>query len=101
MDSYGPFDSTLGAGPVSRKFTQLADIKESSAVDMLREAYRKYRPGMKFANVKSRPDNLPDDVISGQLWLEVPVQTKPIPALILNKAKELNIRIRDINGIIY
>jgi hypothetical protein len=45
LDSYGPQDAAHGAGPVSRKFTQLAEIQPDSAAAMLREASRKYRPG--------------------------------------------------------
>ncbi len=48
LDSYGPLDARLGAGPVSRKFTQLADIQIASARSMLQEAHRKYRPGQIF-----------------------------------------------------
>ncbi len=98
LDSYGPFDPALGAGPVSRKFTQLADIEVESARRMLQEAHRKYRPGMRFPDVRSRPGDLRDATIQGQLWLEIPVQTKAIPNGILSKASELSIKIRDIEG---
>ncbi|TWB33267.1 hypothetical protein [Nitrospirillum pindoramense] len=101
LDSYEPRDPALGAGPVSRKFTQLADIKEDSAFAMLTEAKRKYSPGTRIADVRSRPDRLVETYLSGQLWLEVPIQTSPVPASILRKAKELSIKIRDINGTIY
>lgn len=38
LDSYGPVDAALGVGPVSRKFTQLADIRLESARRMFQEA---------------------------------------------------------------
>ena len=101
LDSYGPRDAGLGAGPVSRKFTQLADIQIESARNMLREAHRKYRPGQSFASVPSRPRALLDTTIQGQLWLEVPVQTKPIPATVLATARQLSIKIRDVTGKVY
>ncbi|MEE3625610.1 hypothetical protein UCD39_16720 [Nitrospirillum sp. BR 11752] len=101
LDSYGPLDPMLGAGPVSRKFTQLADIKEESAFAMLQEAYRKYRPGVRIAEVPSRPEELLESHLMGQLWLEVPVQTKPVPSSIISKASSLSIKIRDIEGRIY
>ena len=53
---------------------------------------------MRFADVRSRPGDLRDATIQGQLWLEVPIQTKAIPNGILSKASELSIKIRDIEG---
>lgn len=101
LDSYGPQNAALGAGPVSRKFTQPADIKPGSAAVMLQEASRKYKPGMRFADVPSRPDELSGLTISGQLWLEVPVQSKPVPTAVLKAATDLPIKIRDVEGKVY
>ena len=101
LDSYGPRDPARGAGPVSRKFTQLADVQLSSARAMLQEAHRKYRPGRTFADVPSRPLELQGQTIQGQLWLEVPIQTTPIPPDILATANQLGIRIRDVTGRVY
>ncbi len=56
---------------------------------------------MRFADVPSKPDLLIDTQIKGQLWLEVPVQTKDIPRSLLQKANELSIKIRDIEGKVY
>jgi hypothetical protein len=53
LDSYSPVNPTLAAGPVSRKFTQLAEIELNSAVRYLQEAATKYRPGLRFADVRS------------------------------------------------
>ena len=101
LDSYGPLDPSLGAGPVSREFTQLADIELQSARRMLREAHYKYRPGRGFADVPSRPNALTDVFIKGKLWLAVPVQSKAVPPQLLAVAKELGIAIRDITGKVY
>ncbi len=101
LDSYGPSNPAFGAGPVSRKFTQLADIRIESAASMLQEAYRKYRPGQTFANVPWGPRDLLDATSQGQLWLEVPVQTKPIPGAVLATARQLSIKVRDVTGKVY
>ena len=39
--------------------------------------------------------------IDGQMILEVPVQIEPIPQSILDKANELEVIIRDVQGNIY
>ena len=101
LDSYGLSKQALEVGPVSRKFTQLAEIRIESATSMLEEAYRKYRPGRTFADVPSRPRDLLDTTIQGQLWLEVPVQTKVIPGAVLATARRLSIKIRDVTGKVY
>ncbi len=54
-----------------------------------------------IADVPSRPERLTDTVISGQLWLEVPVQTASIPNAILREAARLSIKIRDVSGKVY
>lgn len=101
LDSYGPKDSALGAGPVSRKFTQIADVQIGSAKAMLQQAQRKYRSGTSFADVPSRPARLMEKTVQGQLWLEVPVQIKPVPAEILVTTRQLGIKIRDVSGRVY
>ena len=101
LDFYGPKNASFGAGPVSFKGTQLADIKVRSATAALQEAYRNFRPGTVIADVPSRPERLVERTLSGQLWLEVPVQSKPVPLEILATAKRLSIRIRDVTGKIY
>ena len=35
------------------------------------------------------------------VWLEVPVQAKPIPTEVLTTARELEIKIRDVSGKVY
>ena len=101
LDSYAPRDLDRAAGPVSRKFTQLADLKPQSARDILREANKKYRVGTAIADVDSRPAGLRDTHLKGQLWLEVPVQSKPIPADVLAVAQSFHIQIRDVTGRVY
>ena len=101
LDFYRPTQPGFGAGPVSFKTSQLADIKISSANAALGEAYRNFRPGTVIANVASRPRELTERTLSGQLWLEVPVQTNPVPLEVLATAKRLSIRIRDVTGRIY
>jgi hypothetical protein len=39
--------------------------------------------------------------ITGQMFLEIPVQTGVIPQSVLNKADELGIVIRDVQGKMY
>ena len=101
LDFYRPRDPGFGAGPVSFKATQLADIQTKSAVAALQEASRNYRPGTLIADVPSRNPLLTERSLSGQLWLEVPVQTKSVPNEILVAAKRLAVRIRDVQGRIY
>jgi hypothetical protein len=99
LDSYNAVDKELyRAGPVSRKFTQLADVRPATVNRYLQEAYNKYRPGKVFAHVKTTDKELRNTPILGQLFREVPVQIKPVPVIILQKAKSLNIVIRDVNG---
>lgn len=86
---------------MSFKNTQLADVKVSSATAALQEAYRNFRPGAVIADVPSRPERLVERTLSGQLWLEVPVQAKPVPLEVLATVKQLSIRIRDVTGRIY
>ncbi len=99
LDSYliearGPFQP----GPVSRKTTQLADVSTKTVMRYLNEAHNKYRPGTIMASVRSTPFQLRATPLKGQLFLEVPVQTKPIPQELIQRAKALNIIIRDVSG---
>jgi len=99
LDSYQALSRGASrAGPVSRKFTQLADVQIQTAINYLQEAAKKYGPGKIFADVRSTPPRYRNQPIQGQLFLEVPVQTKPIPPQILQAAKKLNIIIWDTNG---
>jgi hypothetical protein len=96
LDSYNPQLGEI----VSRKFTQLAEVNESTAINYIREMTAKYAPGTKLANV---PTNgaLVGQVLRGQIILEVPVQNGPIPQTILEAANKARLIIRDINGKVY
>jgi hypothetical protein len=86
---------------VSRKMTQLGDINESTGKGYVRELYSKYQPGRMVSDVPSAPPGLAGRALSGDMVLEVPVQTSPVPQSVLDLAKELNITIRDVNGTVY
>ncbi|MQP66042.1 hypothetical protein GE253_11895 [Niveispirillum sp. SYP-B3756] len=94
-------DTGPSGGPVSMKFSQLADIKIESALAKISEAKLKYAPGTEIANVKSRPRLLQQTKLTGQLWLEVPKQNKKIPEKILKAARKASIKIRDTEGNVY
>ncbi|ONI88843.1 hypothetical protein ALI22I_17920 [Saccharothrix sp. ALI-22-I] len=102
VDSYVP-----GEEIVSRKYTQLSEIQEGTAVGYLREFVNHYNSGTVIADTPTNRRDLGDEQIgqpmSGDLILEVPVQRgdPPVPRAILEEAERLNITIRDENGRIY
>jgi hypothetical protein len=99
LDSYLEIATEArAAGPVSRKLTQIADVTPATVIRYLNEAHEKYRPGRIFAATRSVPEELRNTAIKGRLFLEVPVQIRPIPQAVLDRAKSLTITIRDING---
>jgi len=67
----------------------------------LRELDAKYAPGTRVADVPSTPPELRGTPLDGDMFLEVPVQTKAIPPRVRELADKLGIRIRDTNGHIY
>ncbi|WP_289997663.1 hypothetical protein [Photorhabdus laumondii] len=85
---------------MSRKHTQFSEIKEMTAFNYIREAVSKYPSGATIANVPSS-GGLAGNELKGNIFLEVPPQTKPIPQSILDEAKKSKVIIRDINGKIY
>lgn len=99
LDSYNP---TAGGGTgeiVSRKHTQLAEIKAETASGYLREIERKYPPGTRIADVPTnRASGLAGDRLRGQMYLEVPTQNTPVPQALLGEARARDIRIRDEHG---
>ncbi|MDO4248798.1 MAG: hypothetical protein Q4C79_07550 [Neisseria sp.] len=97
VDSYNPFTREI----VSRKFTQLAQIQENTAISYIREAATKYQPGIKIANVPSTPLPLRNQQLRGKVFLEVPTQIHSIPASVLKAARENNVTIRDHTGKVY
>ena len=96
VDSYNPRSGEI----VSRKFTQFSDIQESTGIGYVNEFTRKYSPGTTIADVPSS-GSLAGQRLQGQMILEVPVQTRPIPQGVLDAANDAGVIIRDINGRIY
>ena len=96
MDSYDPAAGEI----VSRKFTQLSDVQESTAVRYINEISAKYPVNGVVADVPSSGD-LSGQLLRGQYYLEVPVQAGPIPQSVLDAANRQGVLIRDINGKVY
>ena len=96
LDSYIP-----GEEIVSRKYTQMADIQEKTAIGYLNELTNKYPPGTQITNSPFNSKALRDDYLKGDMILEIPVQNSPIPQNILDIATNKNIKIRDITGKVY
>ena len=104
LDSYVPNKEI-----VSRKYTQLSEVSEETAIRYLKELSDKYAPGTKIADV---PSNISGanagifkanngKVLDGQMILEVPVQKEPIPQNVINYADKLRIKIRNTNNKLY
>ena len=104
LDSYKP-----GQEIVSRKYTQFSEIQESTGVKYIQELKDKYSPGTVIANVPSNKVGGANSAlqgqigsgVGGQMFLEIPVQTTAIPQSVLNKADELGVVIRDVQGKMY
>ena len=95
---------------MSRKYTQFDEVSEETAIRYLKELEEKYTPGSIIADVPSNKTGSNekifelngDNVLRGQMILEVPVQKKAdIPPNVLEYAKKNDIVIRDVNGKIY
>jgi hypothetical protein len=89
---------------VSRKNSQLADLEPSTALAYLREHGTKYSPGeiiSDTARARTEFPHLIGEPLDGKSILEVPVQVKPVPRGILDRAEDLRIVIRDIAGHVY
>ena len=105
LDSYNPHTGEI----VSRKYTQLSEVSEETAIRYLKELSDKYAPGSIIADVPSNRTGVNkgifdvngDNVLRGEMILEVPVQKKSVPKSILKYAQDKNIQIRDINGNVY
>ena len=96
LDSYNP---NLGE-IVSRKYTQLAEVQEKTAVSYINEIETKYPVGSTVAKVPSSK-SLGGATLQGQYILEVPIQSKPIPQGVLDAARRGGVSIRDITGRVY
>ena len=105
LDSYNPHTGEI----VSRKYTQLSEVSEETAIRYLKELSEKYAPGSVIADVPSNRTGVnkgifelnQGDKLKGQMILEVPVQKKPIPQNVINYADKLRIKIRNTNNKLY
>lgn len=90
LDSYVP-----GKEIISRKFTQLAELKPATAIGYIRELPTKYAPGTPILNSERNiAYGLAPGVLEGQMYLDVPTQTEPIPEYILQYAARHEVIIR-------
>lgn len=95
LDSYVPRKRI-----VSRKHTQLAQVKPETAKRYVREAADKYSPGEVIANTPANRARYPELVgkeLRGRLVLEVPKQKSPIPREVLDEAELLGVRIEQVS----
>ena len=105
LDSYNPHTGEI----VSRKYTQLSEVSEETAIRYLKELLDKYAPGSIIADVPSNRTGVNKGIfevnqgndLKGEMILEVPVQKKLVPKSILKYARDNKIQIRDINGNVY
>ncbi|MBY0563044.1 MAG: LysM peptidoglycan-binding domain-containing protein [Hyphomonadaceae bacterium] len=100
LDSYNPEAGEI----VSRKLTQLWNIAPETAIGYITEAATKYAVGRTIANVPTARDRYPGLIgrqLLGQVYLEVPVQTAPVPPVVLSAAAGNGVIIRDVEGNIY
>ena len=105
LDSYNPHTGEI----VSRKYTQLSEVSEETAIRYLKELSDKYAPGSIIADVPSNRTGVNKGIfevnqgndLKGEMILEVPVQKKLVPKSILKYAQDKKIQIRDINGNVY
>ena len=105
LDSYNPHTGEI----VSRKYTQLSEVSEETAIRYLKELSDKYAPGSIIADVPSNRTGVNKGIfevnqgsdLKGEMILEVPVQKKSVPKSILKYARVKKIQIRDINGNVY
>ena len=104
LDSYVPNKEI-----VSRKYTQLSEVSEETAIRYLKELSDKYAPGTKIADVPSNISGANAGIfkenrgrtLRGQMILEVPVQAKAVPKRMIDYASLKGIKIRDTNNHIY
>ena len=105
LDSYNPHTGEI----VSRKYTQLSEVSEETAIRYLKELSDKYAPGSIIADVPSNRTGVNKGIfdvnqgrdLKGKMILEVPVQDKVVPRRVIDYANKHYIKIRDINGKIY
>ena len=84
---------------VSRKFTQLSEVKNSTAIKYLNELAKKYPENMEIpATPKNIREGIAGRSLEGPQILEVPVQHGKVPQVVVDHANALSIKIRDVNG---
>ncbi|MEH1128257.1 DUF4157 domain-containing protein [Micromonospora sp. CPCC 206061] len=99
VDGYTP-----GQAIVSRKETQLASIRPEQAERYVNEFLDKYGPGNVIADTprnRSLYGPLVGQRLQGELILEVPIQSVPVPEELGTWARRLGIVIRDQAGTVY
>jgi hypothetical protein len=99
LDSYRP-----GKEIVSRKQTQISKIKPESFKDYLREINQKYKAGTKIPDTPKARAEYPQLIgkpLKGKYYLEVPVQSAPVPEWALREAANHGVIIRDVQGFVY
>lgn len=99
LDSYRP-----GKEIVSRKQTQISKIKPESFKDYLREIRQKYKAGTKIPDTPKARAEYPQLIgkpLKGKYYLEVPVQSAPVPEWALKEAANHGVIIRDVQGFVY
>jgi len=94
VDAFNP-----GVVIISRKFTQFAAVSEANGIQSIREFVKKYKPGTRISDVPSSQGVLKvTSVLTGKMYLAVPVQRHPIPQSVLKEAKRLGVTIIDDFG---
>jgi hypothetical protein len=93
LDAYSPTSGEI----VSLKATQFGDVSVKTGVQYVQEAATKYAPGARIANVPTS-GGLAGQELRGTLYLEVPIQAKPIPQKVLDAAASNRVIIRDVTG---
>ena len=86
---------------ISRKYTQLGQVKSATGIGYLQELARKYPDGAVISNSPFNPRALQGQRLTGDLILEVPAQKVQIPREVTDYASKHGIVIRDVNGVIY
>src|SRR5437763_8599503 len=99
LDSYDPEREI-----VSRKHTQISEIQPTTWQGYLNEHVTKYQPGQIVKDSPSMREKYPDLVgeeLSGQQYMEVPVQNNDVPEWAIRAADKLDVIIRDVTGHVY
>ena len=63
----------------------MAEVKEKTALSYLSEFTKKYSSGSEISSGKFNPNALKGGRLDGELILEIPVQTKPVPQKLLKR----------------